>query len=51
MSEKVYDEALRTWPRITPGIPTDPRIRAAECANHVLLVAREHGEEPKTAPR
>ena len=50
VSEAVRDEASRTWPKRPPTFGDD-RLWAAACANHVLLVAREHGEEPASALR
>lgn len=50
VSEKVRDEAVKTWPT-RPPTGFDDRSWSAALANHVLLVARDHGEEPETAPR
>lgn len=48
VSEQVRDEALQTWPR-RPPTGYDDRLWGAVCANHVLLIAREHGEESGSA--
>lgn len=50
ISPAVRDEAYKTWPR-RPPTGYDDRLWSGACANHVLLIAREHGEEPETAPR
>lgn len=49
VSKAVADEAIATWPR-RPATGFDDRSWSAACANHVLGIAREHGEEPKTDP-
>ena len=48
VTEQVFESALATWPT-RPATGYDDRSWAAACANHVLLVAREHGAEPKVA--
>ena len=48
VSETVRDAALADWPQ-RPETETDDRVWSAACANHVLLCAREHGEEPQSA--
>ena len=45
VTEEIRTEALKNWPRRTPT-GYDDRTFSAACANHVLLVAREHGWEP-----
>lgn len=49
VSQQVFDEAVRTWPRPRNGMGAQPV--GAVCANHVLIIARSMGEEPETAPR
>lgn len=50
VSSTVRDAAAKNWPT-RPPTGWDDRTWSAACANHVLLVAREHGEEPEMAPR
>ena len=49
VSEAVCKAAFESWPR-RPAIGWDDRGWQAACANHVLLTARELGEEPETDP-
>lgn len=49
VSEKVRNAALAEWPS-RPETGYDDRLWGAACANHVLLIAREHGEEPEADP-
>jgi hypothetical protein len=49
VSQRVFDEAMKDWPR-RPPTGFDDRSWGGACANHVLLVARELGEEPDTDP-
>lgn len=46
VSEAVRERAIKTWPS-RPATGYDDRSWAAATANHVLLVAREFGEEPQ----
>lgn len=48
VSEKVAEAAKKTWP-VRPPTGYDDRLWQSACTNHVLFVAREHGEEPKNA--
>lgn len=48
VSEETFDAALADWPR-RPPTGFDDLSWGAACANHVLLVARERGEEPEVA--
>jgi hypothetical protein len=50
VSQEVFDESISTWPK-RPPTGYDDRLWRAACANHVLLIAREHGEEPDLAAR
>lgn len=49
VGEAVYEAALASWPK-RPATGYDDGSWGAACANHVLLLAREMGEEPKTDP-
>ena len=49
VSRRVRDKAVRTWPT-RPPTGYDNRTWGAAYANHVLLVAREFGEEPEADP-
>ncbi|NCC94777.1 MAG: hypothetical protein EOM10_16175 [Opitutae bacterium] len=48
VSKEVQTEAYRTWPT-RPATGYDDRTWLAACRNHVLVVAREMGEEPQVA--
>ncbi|HLB47768.1 MAG TPA: hypothetical protein VJL59_12245 [Anaerolineales bacterium] len=50
VSDVVRDAALATWPH-RPPTGYDDRSWGAACANHVLSVARDLGEEPETDPK
>ena len=45
VSEAVAKAAYDSWPRRPPTGYSDDSWASA-CKNHVLLVAREHGEDP-----
>ena len=49
VSKLVRDESVATWPQ-RPPTGYDDRSWGAACANHVVLMAREVGEEPETDP-
>lgn len=45
VSPRVRDQAIQTWPK-RPPTGYDDRTWGAACAQHVLLVMRELGEQP-----
>lgn len=48
VSEDAFKAAVESWPR-RPATGYDDRSWEAACCNHVLLTARQHGEEPRRA--
>lgn len=48
VSAEVARKAIETFPR-RPPTGYDDRSWEAACRNHILLVAREMGEEPRDA--